>query len=141
MGKINLGRVILGGIVAGIIIDIWEGVMRGVLLQEQAAKVMAALGRTNVVSTKQLIALNIYGLVIGILAIWVYAAIRPRFGAGPKTALLAGLAVWALVFALGAMPPVFMHLVPVNLALMASCAEAVMMLIAGVAGAALYKEA
>ncbi|HSE60477.1 MAG TPA: hypothetical protein VLA99_17380 [Nitrospiraceae bacterium] len=29
-------------------------------------------------------------------ALWLYAAIRPRFGAGPKTALYAGLGVWVL---------------------------------------------
>jgi hypothetical protein len=36
--------------------------------------------------------------VLGILAVWTYAAIRPRFGAGPKTALSAGLAVWAMSY-------------------------------------------
>jgi hypothetical protein len=36
--------------------------------------------------------------VLGILAVWTYAAIRPRFNAGPKTALCAGLAVWAMSY-------------------------------------------
>jgi hypothetical protein len=36
--------------------------------------------------------------VLGILAVWTYAAIRPRFGAGPKTAFIAGLAVWAMSY-------------------------------------------
>ena len=40
MGKINLGRVILGGIVAGIVIDIFEGVLNGVVLAKQWADVM-----------------------------------------------------------------------------------------------------
>jgi len=141
MGKINVGRVLLGGIVAGIVIDIWEGVMRGVILQARGAAVMASLGRNGGVSTKQLIAFNVYGLVIGIAAIWLYAAIRPRLGAGPKTAVLAGLFVWATIFALGAMPPVFSHLFPVDLAFITACGELVMMVIAGLIGGALYKEA
>ena len=33
-------------------------------------------------------------LFLGMLMTWWYAAIRPRFGAGPKTAAIAGLAVW-----------------------------------------------
>jgi hypothetical protein len=34
--------------------------------------------------------------VIGVAAVWLYAAIRPRYGAGPRTAIVAGLAVWVL---------------------------------------------
>jgi hypothetical protein len=38
----------------------------------------------------------IMDFVIGILLVWLYAAIRPRFGPGPKTAMYAGLFVWAV---------------------------------------------
>ena len=37
-----------------------------------------------------------WGFLVGIFAVWLYAAIRPRYGAGPKTALCAGAAVWGL---------------------------------------------
>lgn len=140
MSNINFGRVILGGIVSGIVIDVWEGVMRGVIFQERGADVMASLGRPAGVSVKQLVAFNVWGLVVGVLTVWLYAAVRPRLGVGPKTAILAGLFVWALVFALGVMPIVFTHLLPVNFAAATVCAEAVMMIIAGLAGGALYKE-
>ena len=141
MAKINLGRVLLGGIVAGIVIDAWEGVMRGVLLQDRAADAMAALGRTANVSVRQIIALNVWGLVVGIFTVLLYGAIRPRFGAGPKAATFAGLMIWALVFALGIMPVVFMHLLPVSLEAITVCGELVMMVLAGLAGGAVYKEA
>jgi len=36
----------------------------------------------------------VLGLLTGLAAIWLYAAIRPRFGAGAKTAFIAGMAVW-----------------------------------------------
>jgi len=140
MGKMSLGRVVAGGIVAGIVIDAWEGVMRGVLLQERAADAMAALGRTATTSVKQIAALEVWGLVVGICTVLLYAAIRPRLGAGPKTAVLAGIFVWALVFALGVMPMVFLHLLPVSLAAITVCGELVMMILAGLAGGALYKE-
>ena len=32
-----------------------------------------------------------------IALVWRYAAIRPRFGAGPRTAAIAGLYFWSLV--------------------------------------------
>lgn len=38
MGKINLGRVVLGGVVAAIVIDVWEGIMRGVVLRERGGR-------------------------------------------------------------------------------------------------------
>jgi hypothetical protein len=36
-------------------------------------------------------------LVAGIWTMWLYAAIRPRYGPGPKTAAVAGLAGWIAV--------------------------------------------
>ena len=33
----------------------------------------------------------------GIALVWLYAAIRPRFGAGPRTALIAALSAWIIV--------------------------------------------
>lgn len=140
MGSINWGRVVVGGIVAGIVIDVWEGIMRGIIFQERGAEVMASLGRPAEVSANQLIAFNVWGLVVGVLTIWLYAAVRPRLGAGPTTAAIAGLLVWGLVFALGVMPIVFEHLLPANFAAITVCAEAVMMILAGLGGGALYKE-
>jgi hypothetical protein len=31
------------------------------------------------------------------IAIWLHSAMRPRFGAGPATAIITGVAVWTLV--------------------------------------------
>jgi hypothetical protein len=36
----------------------------------------------------------LWGFLVGIFAVWLYAAIRPRYGDGPKTALCAGAVVW-----------------------------------------------
>jgi hypothetical protein len=35
-------------------------------------------------------------LVLGILLVWTYAAIRPRFGPGVKTAVIAAVLFWIL---------------------------------------------
>jgi hypothetical protein len=35
-------------------------------------------------------------LLMGIWAMWLYAAIVPRYGAGPKTAAIAGVAWWTI---------------------------------------------
>jgi len=95
MGKINIGRVILGGLVAGIVSDLLGYLVDGVLLGPRWAAGMKALGHLDV-SSKRVIEFVVLRLVFGLALIWIYAAIRPRFGAGVKTAIYAGLAVWVV---------------------------------------------
>jgi hypothetical protein len=140
MGNINLGRVLLGGIVAGIVIDLFEGVLNGVVLANQWATVMTGLGRLGTMSVKQIVAFNVWGLAAGILMVGVYAAIRPRLGAGPKTAICAGLVIWATAYVLGSAAPVFLHLFPVGLMAIGLAVGLVETMVAGLAGAYFYKE-
>jgi hypothetical protein len=93
MGKINVTRLILGGIVAGIAINLLDYLVDGVWLAPRWVHDMAMLGKLGL-SPVQIIWYNVLGLLTGLAAIWLYAAIRPRFGAGAKTAIIAGLAVW-----------------------------------------------
>jgi len=140
MGKINYGRVILGGLAAGVVINLFEGIMNGVVLEKQWADVMVGLNRSGVISVKQIVAFNVWGFAAGLLTVWLYAAIRPRFGSGPKTAICAGLMVWFLGMAMANAGPVFLHIFPVGLAVTAVAVELVEMLIASVVGAYFYKE-
>ncbi|MGA2146327.1 MAG: hypothetical protein ABSH49_15335 [Bryobacteraceae bacterium] len=93
MGKFNVSRLILGGIVAGIVADVLGFLVDGVLLAPLWTAGMKALGRPDF-ATNQWIWFNLFGIASGILVLWLYAAIRPRYGPGPKTAICAGLAVW-----------------------------------------------
>ena len=141
MTKINLGRVVLGGIVAGIVGNILGFLVDGLLLAPQWAAAMKALGRGDF-SVNQIIAFNLLGLASGIFAVWLYAAIRPRYGAGPKTAVYAGLMLWAIGSLL---PNVSLMgvsgLFPSNLVMMTTGAAIIESVIAVLAGAAVYKEA
>jgi hypothetical protein len=141
MGKINLARVFLGGVIAGIVIDVCEGILNGVILKQQWADTFTALGKTaDTMSVKQIVAFNLWGLAAGIITVWLYSGLRPRYGAGPRTAILAGLTVWALAFALATAVPVFFHLYPVGLGVTSVALEAVEMILAGLTGGAIYKE-
>src|SRR5579883_1195963 len=91
--RINYGRVLLGGLVAGIVMDAYEAVMNGQLMRPQWAAIMTSLNRPQYVPS-QIILFNIVGLVTGFAAAWTYAAIRPRFGSGPRTALIAAALTW-----------------------------------------------
>jgi hypothetical protein len=93
MGKIDMGRVILGGIVAGIVMDILDYPVDGIWLAKMWADQMTGLGRPEF-SNNQILLFMLTGIFFGIAAIWIYAAIRPRFGPGVKTAIYAGIVVW-----------------------------------------------
>ena len=140
MGKINMGRVILGGLVAGIVSDILGYLVDGVWLAPRWDFGMKALGLSSF-SVKQLIGFNLVGIVAGLVAVWLYAAIRPRFGAGMRTAIIAGIAAWTL----GSLLPniAFMrlaHLFSHRLTLYTTLGALVETVVGTIAGAALYKE-
>ena len=48
----------------------------------------------------QIALFNAMGFLVGIAIVWMHAAIRPRYGAGPRTALCAAAATWFLPYAL-----------------------------------------
>ena len=140
MAKINMGRAILGGIVAGVLINIVEGVVNGALLKPQWSEAAKAIGHSGEISAKQIVAFNVWGFAAGLVAIWLYAAIRPRYGAGPKTAMCAGATVWVLAYAMANAMMAFLHIYPLNLLVIATVVGLVEMLIATLAGAYFYKE-
>ncbi len=97
MGKINWGRVILGGLVAGVVINILEFVLHGVLLRSDWEAAMTALGKSmQAGGAASMVYYNLGGFVAGLAGAWLYAGIRPRYGAGPGTAAKAGLGAWVL---------------------------------------------
>jgi hypothetical protein len=132
--------VLIGGIVAGLVADVLGYVVDGMLLAPQWAAGMKALGHSDF-SSNQWVWFNLVGLAGGIVTIWLYAAIRPRFGAGPKTAVFAGLVVWlmgSLFPNLGIMwfGGLFAH----QLMLMTTLGAVVEIVVGALAGAALYQE-
>jgi len=100
MGKINMGRVIPGGLLAGLVINIGEFILNDVLLGEDWRAAMQALNLREMAGS-DIIWWVIFGFVLGIGAVYLYAAIRPRYQPGPKTAICAGLFVWFFIYLLG----------------------------------------
>ena len=90
-------------------------------------------------STGVIAANVVISFVIGILLVWVYAAMRPRFGAGPRTAVYAALVVWICGF-LFHLDWVFVGLMTTTTFAMASAMALVQVLAAATVGAMLYRE-
>jgi len=99
MGKINWSRVLLGGLLAGLAINVVESVSSMVYMDEMKAS-LEAHGLTMNESAGMIVFWVVYGFVWGIAAIWLYASVRPRFGAGPKTAVITGVGFWFIGYLL-----------------------------------------
>jgi hypothetical protein len=140
MGKINMGRVVLGGLLAGLILNIGEFLLNYVFLAKQNSDALAALNRPAPTGAGIAAFYTILGFALGVFTVWIYAAIRPRFGPGPMTAICAGLVVWflAVLYTSAYMFP--MHLFPSSLLLYGTVWEFFEFPIAALAGAWIYRE-
>jgi hypothetical protein len=138
MNGINVGRVIVGGLLAGLVLslcelvigaftgDYWQGVMEQLAIPDPGAAQ----------------AIGVFGIdfLYGIALIWIYAAMRPRFGAGAGTAVIAGVAVWTVAWLLSHLSFIVLGLFPTPLMLIEIVGGAVKLVLATLAGAWLYRE-
>lgn len=95
MGKINVGRVILGGLLAGLVMTVSEYILNTYVTADETSAIMQRLGLPQI-GTEQIIGFVVLTFVVGIVLIWLYAAVRPRFGVGIKTAIIAAVALWVI---------------------------------------------
>jgi len=138
MNKINWGRVLLGGIVAGLVMDVIEYVFHTYVIADQENKAMAALN-AHLMNGAIPVFLAL-GIVTGIVTIWLYAAARPRYGGSAGTAVIIAIAVWILGYAIPDLGVAFQGLFPMRLMCVELVVGLVEAIVATVAGAALYKE-
>jgi hypothetical protein len=141
MGKINWGRVLIGGLVAGVVINLLFFAGWVFLLQPALSDALQALGRPLQWSVSGTVVMIVLSFLNGIVAIWLYAAIRPRFGPGPGTATMAGVAAGLL---LGVLPDIgwgsTLRLIPATVFVTDAITTLVIVVIATIVGAWVYKE-
>jgi hypothetical protein len=140
MGQLNWKRLILAGLLAGLVIDASEWLVNGVIFAGNWSAVMESLNRSTNFGPRALVALNVWGFLTGITMMWLYASIRPRYGAGPKTAIIAGAGMWMMNYALGGAFPVIAKLFPVQLSGIVLVIGLVEAVVAALIGASMYKE-
>ena len=140
MGKINMSRVVLGGLLAGLVINIGEFLLNAIILSSQWDDAMKAINRPPM-GNDSVAFLVVLCLALGIFTVWVYAAIRPRFGAGPMTAVCAGLIIWFLASLYASAGTYSMHIFRGRLLLYGTVWQFVELPIAALLGAYFYKEA
>jgi hypothetical protein len=142
MGRINHARVVIGGIVAAIILFIAGFIIHGVILESEWAVWHAAGHMPHALSQGAMTVIwVIVSLINGITGVWIYAGIRPRYGAGARTALVAGFMVWLVGGLVAALAELSLGNVPRGVVVVGGIGSLIADLIAILVGAYFYKEA
>lgn len=92
----NFGRIVGGGLAAGVVANIIDGcgnvVFLGARWQSETDAIKPGLYAAS--GQSSMIGWITTDFLLGFLIIWLYAAMRPRFGPGPRTAIVAAVVVW-----------------------------------------------
>ena len=139
MGRINFGRVILGGLLAGVLLNVGVWLLNGVIFHNEMQEFFKRCGFPQPGNNFLIIAISIT-FVLGIVIVLGYAAIRPRFGPGPKTAVIAALFAWFAVYVYQNVIALGLGMVPPKMVAIAIGWGLVEYIIATLAGAAVYSE-
>ena len=94
---INTGKVVAGGLLAGLAFNLGDFLINGVLMAADNAAAMSRLGLDPAAMQTAAVALSWIAVdfLFGLLVVWTYAAMRPRFGPGARTAVLAAFPIFS----------------------------------------------
>jgi hypothetical protein len=141
MQRVRTGRVALGGSVAAIVIFVVAGYLPGAILAADLDRWHQSLGNLYRPPSLAvaLIAFWFMSWVFGVSAVWMYASLRGSRGAGPRTALKAGLLLWLSGWLTAALGHVALGDYPrYTLAIVPCVCGFAGALLASLAGAAMY---
>ena len=96
---INTKKVLFGGFVAGVVMNIIDWVVNvfilGARMKAESDAFKPGLA-DQMMGGKAVVTYIVMDFILGFALVWTYAAIRPRFGPGLKTATYAAVLFWIL---------------------------------------------
>jgi hypothetical protein len=138
MNGINYRRVLLGGLVAGLVINIGEYLLNEVVMVRQMEETFHRLSMPRP-GIGFMAAAVLLTFLLGIVIVLLYAMLRNRFGPGPGTAVIAGLVAWFCVYFYAGILSGVLLAIPVSVLLMGIVWGLVEYSIGAIVGAWLYK--
>lgn len=140
MSSINVGRWLAGGVAAAVVIFAVEGVASVFYLDRMMAS-LADHGLGMEMSGSAMARTVMVSLVSGLVLIFFYAAVRPRFGPGPRTAILVAVFLWLGGSFLSLVGYQMVGMYPNGMLVMWGIVGIVEMIIAALVGGWIYREA
>jgi hypothetical protein len=131
--------VIRGGLLAGLVINIGEFLLNAVVMAEQMNDAIAARNLPPM-GGREIASFTVMCFGLGIATVWLYAAIRTRFGPGVATAVLNGAVVWFFAYLWPQMGNAVLQMFPPNVILVGIVWGLVEIVLGSIAGAWLYRE-
>ncbi len=95
----NIGRILLGGLIAGVVANAGDYIINVYLMAEEGAAMVQRLNLSSANVEGSVLTWVIVDFIWGLLLVFTYAGFRPRFGPGPRTAVIAGVTIWLAVCA------------------------------------------
>ena len=138
MLTVNRTGIIKGGLVAGIVLILMEAVLTTFLRPTWIDLVRQMGGRPP--GTVAAVGYALVLVILGIVIVWLYAAIRARYGPGPATAARAGLAVWIVGWGAGFGSAVTLGIFPAGFVVIVLGWGLIECLAAALAGGVVYTE-
>jgi hypothetical protein len=136
---INWKRAVLGGLAAGLLYDVLELTVSRFIIGGQYDAELSEIRHTQP-SMAGYAFFVAWGFVIGIVGICLYAAVRPRFGAGPRTAARVAFALWVIGDLMPQMGQAFMGIFSFPLMIKFTLQQLLFMMASVIFGAWLYRE-
>ncbi|HKZ81704.1 MAG TPA: hypothetical protein VJ124_25780 [Pyrinomonadaceae bacterium] len=140
MNNINFGRALLGGLLAGLVLNIGEYLLNEVVLAKQMEEFFSRFQVPPPGGGFIALAV-IMTFILGIVMVVLYALIRPRVGPGPKAAVIAAVIVWFGVYVYTGVLNGVLFAIPVNLMIIGMVWGLIEYIVAAIAGAWYYREA
>ena len=142
MARINWGRLILGSLIAAIIMFVTDGFLHEKIAKADWQAVYHGLRATIPEPHGMSMAyFALFELGRGFTAMMFYATMRAYFGAGPKTAVLAGIVAWIAFSLTGPVQFIPLGFFSNALWLKVAAFQLIVSILATIVGAALYKDA
>lgn len=141
MGRMNWNRILFGGLLSGLVINTGEYLLHRIVLRQDWADLMKKFKDPPTPLSGEFAVLTVSGLLMGVLTLWLYAAIRPRIGPGPKTALTAAVVVWLPAYFLGLMAPFMLGIFPARMIFLSMAGGLVELMAGALLGGLLYADA
>jgi hypothetical protein len=139
VGAINVGKVIAGGLLCGLLINISETILNLAVVPADMAEALKARNLPEI-GGGAIGGFVAFAFLLGIGIVWLYAAIRPRFGPGVKTAIVAAVVAWLFAYAYPSLGMVFMGFFPMGLTIFTLVWGLAEVVIGAIAGAWVYSE-
>ncbi|HVF47348.1 MAG TPA: hypothetical protein VNA17_07270 [Pyrinomonadaceae bacterium] len=142
MTKINWVRFFLGGLIATVLLFLSDGLLHENVFRTYWEAVYRDLGTKPPAEghSLDLVYFFIFEMGRGFGAMLVYVLMRPFYGAGPKTAVLAAIATWLALSVAGPAEFIPLRFYSNSLWIGVAAVQLVTSIIAAMAGAAIYKD-